>query len=74
MERILAYVQIGLAVLLVASILLQSKGTALGGAFGGGDSNVYRTKRGAEKVLFVGTIVLAILFFGAAFASLVARQ
>lgn len=52
------------AVLLVTAILLQSKGTGLGAAFGGGGS-VYRTqKRGAEKVLFRATIIFAILFFG----------
>lgn len=74
MQRILAVAQIVLAALLVASILLQSKGTGLGGVFGGGEGNIYRTKRGAEKILFVGTIVLAVLFFGAALASLLVRQ
>ncbi len=74
MTRILAIAQIVLAVLLVTAILLQSKGTGLGGVFGGGEGNVYRTKRGAEKVLFIGTIVFAILFFGAAFASLLIRR
>lgn len=73
-ERIIAIVQIALATLLVAAILMQSKGTGLGGVFGSGEGNIYRTKRGAEKVLFVGTIVLAVLFFGAAFASLLVRK
>lgn len=63
-----------LAALLTAVILLQSKGTGLGGVFGGGEGNIYRTKRGAEKVLFIGTIVLAVLFFGTAFASLLVRR
>ncbi|MFA4845377.1 MAG: preprotein translocase subunit SecG [Patescibacteria group bacterium] len=64
-ELILNIAQIVLAVLLVAGILLQARGTGLGAAFGGG-GNVYRTKRGAEKKLFQLTIVLAILFFGVA--------
>jgi len=74
MERVIAIVQISLAVLLSAAILLQSKGTGLGGVFGGGEGNIYRTKRGAERMLFIGTIVLAVLFFGAAFASLLIRR
>ncbi|NQV90386.1 preprotein translocase subunit SecG [Candidatus Uhrbacteria bacterium] len=64
-ESILNTAQIILAILLVASILLQAQGTGLGAAFGGG-GNVYRTKRGAEKKIFQLTIVLAILFFGVA--------
>lgn len=74
MERIFAIVQIVLAAILVAAILLQNKGTGLGGVFGGGEGNVYRTKRGAEKVLFIGTIVTAIIFFGAALASFLIKR
>ena len=65
LETILNTAQIVIAVLLMASILLQAKGTGLGAAFGGG-GNVYRTKRGAEKKIFQLTIVLSILFFGVA--------
>lgn len=64
-EAILNISQIVLAILLIAAILLQARGTGLGSAFGGG-GNVYRTKRGAEKKLFQLTIVLSILFFGVA--------
>lgn len=70
MERLLAIVQIVLAALLTVAILLQSKGTGLGGVFGG-EGNVYRTKRGAEKFLFVGTMVLAVLFLAVALANLI---
>lgn len=59
-------VQIVLAVLLMILILIQSKGVGLGGVFGG-EGNVYRTKRGAERVIFLATIVVAVLFFGVAF-------
>lgn len=55
------------AILLIASILLQSRGTSLSGVFGGSNA-VFRTKRGVEKSLFVATIVLAAIFFGLAFA------
>lgn len=50
-----------LAVLLILIILVQQRGTGLGGAFGG-SGGVYRTRRGAERFLFRTTIVLAILF------------
>ncbi|MBI4092370.1 MAG: preprotein translocase subunit SecG [Candidatus Kerfeldbacteria bacterium] len=72
--RILAISQIVLAALLTTAILLQSKGTGLGGAFGGGEGNIYRTKRGAEKVLFIGTIVIAIVFCGTALASFLIKR
>jgi preprotein translocase subunit SecG len=57
----LPLVQIILSVLLMASILMQSRGTGIGDAFGG-SSSVYRTRRGIEKSLFRATIALAILF------------
>lgn len=59
---ILAIAQIAVSVLLIAAILLQQRGTGLSAAFGG-EGNVYRTKRGLEKTLFIGTIVLAVIFF-----------
>ncbi|OGL95425.1 preprotein translocase subunit SecG [Candidatus Uhrbacteria bacterium RIFOXYB12_FULL_58_10] len=68
LNNILSIVQVVLAALLVASILLQARGTGLGSSFGG-EGNVYRTKRGVEKRLFQATIVLAILFFGVSLAN-----
>jgi protein translocase SecG subunit len=61
MAKTLLVTQIILAVILVASILFQHRGTSLGGAFGG-ESAVYRSRRGAEKFLFYFTIVTAIAF------------
>lgn len=60
--------QVILAALLIALILLQQRGTALGGAFGGG-GEFYGTKRGAEQFIFRATIVVAILFLGVAIAN-----
>lgn len=68
-DLILNIAEVVLAVLLIASILLQSRGAGIGAAFGG-NGNVYRTKRGAEKKLFQATILFAILFFGTSLASL----
>ena len=61
METILLVGQMIVSVALMASILLQSRGAGLGATFGG-DSSVYRSRRGIEKRLFQFTVVLAILF------------
>ena len=54
--------QITIAILLITSILLQKRGTALGSAFGGGDTGAYSTRRGIQKNLFWATIVSGALF------------
>lgn len=61
MEKIFLILQLVSALLLTGAVLLQQRGTALGGAFGGG-GEFYRTRRGIEKILFQATIVLAALF------------
>jgi preprotein translocase subunit SecG len=58
---ILSIGQIVVAIGLIASILLQARGAGLSSAFGG-DSAVYRSRRGIEKRLFQFTIALAVLF------------
>ena len=70
MRSVLAVVQIVISILLVGAILLQQRGTGLSATFGG-EGNIYRTKRGLERVIFAATIVLAILFFGSALASII---
>ncbi len=64
MNKLLTIVQLSAAALLVVFILIQQRGAGLGGVFGG-EGGVYRTKRGAEKIIFISTIVLAILFIAA---------
>jgi len=53
--------QIVVGIALIVSILLQARGTGLSGAFGG-DSAVYRSRRGVERRLWQFTIVLTVLF------------
>ncbi len=60
---IITIVQIVLAALLIIAILLQQRGAGLSGAFGG-EGSVYSTRRGAEKIIFIATIIITILFFG----------
>lgn len=67
MERLrslLVIAQAVTAVLLILAILLQNRGAGLGQTFGG-DSAVFRTKRGLEKRLHQATITLAVLFLTA---------
>jgi preprotein translocase subunit SecG len=67
----LQIVQIIISICLIAAILLQVKGRGLGGIFGGSDAGIYKTRRGAERTLFSLTIVLVVLFFVFALASVV---
>lgn len=65
MSRYVQIAQTIVSILLILSILLQQRGAGLGGIFGG-EGNIYRTKRGVEKGLFVATIILVIIFFALA--------
>jgi len=69
---ILNIVQIVVSVLLIAAVLMQQRGTGLSATFGG-EGNIYRTKRGIEKVLFILTIILAIIFFAIAIANILIK-
>lgn len=60
-QTFLQVAEIVLGVSLVGLIILQSKGTGLGSTFGG-DMGFYSTKRGAEKVIFIATVVIAAIF------------
>lgn len=67
----LQIVQMIISICLIAAILLQVKGQGLGGIFGGSDSGIYKTRRGAERTLFNLTVVLVVLFFLFALASVI---
>jgi preprotein translocase subunit SecG len=58
---ILAIGQIIVSIALIASILMQARGTGLSGTFGG-DSAVYRSRRGVERRLWQFTVLLLVLF------------
>jgi preprotein translocase subunit SecG len=57
----LAVGQLIVSIALIFAILLQARGAGLGGTFGG-DSAVYRSRRGIERRLWQFTIVLIALF------------
>lgn len=61
MKSIVLTIQLIVAIVLMCLILLQTSKGGLRTEMGGAD--FYRTKRGAEKVVFTLTIVFASLFF-----------
>ena len=69
MVTILSIIQIILAIILVASILLQRSSAGIS-VLGGSDSvdAGYHTRRGFEKTLFHATIVLAVAFIIVSFS------
>ena len=73
---LIPYIQIILSVLLIAGVLLQQSEAGLGGAFGGGDgfSSGFHTKRGAEKIIFIATIVIGVLFVASSFILLLINK
>jgi preprotein translocase subunit SecG len=60
MDSFFQVAQILVSVLLVAVILIQIRGQG-SGFFGSGQAS-FRTRRGVDKTLFQGTIVLAVVF------------
>lgn len=63
--KLINVLQIVISVLLVISILLQSKGSGLGAVFGG-DSGGYYAKRGFEKFLLYFSTTLAFFYIALA--------
>lgn len=70
MAATLSVVQLILAGLLTGAVLLQQRGTALGGTFAG-EGTVYSSRRGVEKYLFYTTIFLAVGFIVVAILGLI---
>jgi len=73
MQKYLQITQAIISILLIVAILLQGRGAGLSSVFGG-ESSVFRTKRGIEKTLFIATIILAILFLGFGLANILISQ
>jgi preprotein translocase subunit SecG len=69
-DPFLAFGQIIVSIALIAAILFQARGTGLSGTFGG-DSAVYRSRRGVERRLWQFTIILLVLFVLFSLASFV---
>lgn len=54
--------QVASAVVLILLILLQQRGTGLTSIFGGEGGGIHTERRGAEKVLFILSIIVATIF------------
>ncbi|MEW6286190.1 MAG: preprotein translocase subunit SecG [Chloroflexota bacterium] len=63
METYLNIALIIISVLLIVSVIMQSKGAGLGGLTGAESGTVYTARRGVEQTLFRLTIVLSVVFF-----------
>lgn len=58
-QKFLLITQIVICAVLIVSVLMQNRAEGLGKMFGGG-GEVFRTKRGLEKVLYYTTITLIV--------------
>lgn len=63
MEQYLNIALIIISVLLIVSVIMQSKGAGLGGLTGADTGSVFTARRGVERTLFRLTIILSAVFF-----------
>ncbi len=68
-SQVLNVIQILVALTVIGAVILQAKGAGLGNIFGGAGAESYRTRRGLERSLFRGTIVLMLVFVGLSIAA-----
>lgn len=64
----LKIIQLVVSIFLILAILVQNRSSGLSAAIGGQAGSIKSTKRGAEKVVFNLTVVLAIMFVGLSLA------
>ena len=62
MNNVLQIAQIIISAILIAAIILQQRGAALGSGFGGEGGTFYSTRRGMEKWVYWITIISAAAF------------
>jgi preprotein translocase subunit SecG len=63
MVTYLDFALIIISVLLILSVIIQSKGAGLGGLTGADTGSIFTARRGVERTLFWITIVLSVIFF-----------
>ena len=67
MRAVILVALVVIAILFVGLVLIQIRGSGVGSIFGG-TGEVYRTRRGTEKLLHYATIALAFLFSAISFS------
>ncbi|MEK9173001.1 MAG: preprotein translocase subunit SecG [Patescibacteria group bacterium] len=60
----ITFFQIVISAAVITLILLQERSAGLSGIFGGDGGGLYQTRRGWEKMIFRGTVVLVVVFVG----------
>ena len=71
MTQTLQIIQIVSSILLVILVLLQKASPDMGASLGGDGTSFLQTRRGAERFMFILTIIVAIVFAGASLAAVV---
>lgn len=71
MKQVLLIVHLIIALIVIGLILLQNSKGGLGSGAGGGEQ--YRSRRGAERVVFIATIIGATFFLLTSIASILVR-
>lgn len=71
MTNTLQIIQIAASILLIILVLLQRSQGDTGAMLGGDGGSFLQTRRGAERFLFVLTIIIAIVFAGASLAAVI---
>lgn len=66
----LPYIQMALALIVIALILIQERSSGTSGLLGGDGQGTYQARRGLEQVIFVATIVGTAAFAALALAQL----
>lgn len=74
MKLLFDYITVLAAITIITTVLLQSRDSSLGGAFGGGDGGGYRTRRGAERTIYYLTIVSGVVFVASVLLSILAKS
>jgi protein translocase SecG subunit len=71
MTYTLQIIQIVSSILLIVLVLMQRSQTDSGGMVGGDGGSFLQTRRGAERFLFIFTVIIAIIFAGSSLASII---
>ncbi len=67
----LQIIQLASSLALIILVLLQRAQTDSGGMFGGEGTSFLQTRRGAERFLFILTIIVAIIFAGSSLTAII---
>lgn len=74
MKIIFNYITVLAGIVVITAVMLQARGSGLGGAFGGSSGGEFRTRRGAEKGIYYLTIGGAVVFVLSVLLSILAKR